>query len=84
MEELKKMGVYESGVIYGAAGKKIKKSGIPGRGRPENKLAGYLVVNVSTVEEAREILGQVPHFSLGDGARGSGPDNVRILGFQVC
>ncbi len=84
MDELKSRGILEEGAPYGGAGKIVNKLGSSERKCAKDGLAGYIIVNVSTKEEAIEIAKEAPNITLNGPLYCNSAGDVRVLGFQVC
>jgi hypothetical protein len=76
--ELKERGILEDVSVYGI-GRAETGPRLAG-----GKLTGYLIVNVSTEEEALDIAREAPDMALEGPSFCGTLGDVKVLGFQVC
>ncbi len=65
MEDLRSKGVLESGAFFGELGKKITQKAVYDWRPKKEDLTGYMVINVTSMEEAVKIVNRAPHSGLG-------------------
>jgi hypothetical protein len=65
MDELRSKGMFESGAAFGETGKKITAQAVNDWRPKKEDLTGYIVINVSSMEEAVKIANKAPNIGLG-------------------